>query len=154
MTADQIRTLIAALQAMLDEPAQKPIYPRLETIKGVQMMLSAPLNPLYRPSFYARLFGGQGQKFVADPSNAAEQENASLHLPLRSPAGFPLSYAIGWGDDGKRVVIGTPTVYNGDQAFNSDVEVMEAIRRDVKTPEQLAAEQAEWDKWALGMQGR
>ena len=122
----------------LATPAQ---YPRVEKIKGVSMMLYAPLNPLYIPSGYATIFGSQPGTQVYDPSNGAE-----VGMPLRSPAGFPLFYAIGLDDAGKKIVVGTPSVYYGDQGFNSDAEVMVFIQRTTVTPEQEAANKAEWER--------
>ena len=143
MTADQIRAAIAALQALLHEQGTDiAIYPKIEVFKGVRYTLLAPLNPLYEPGMYAQIFGSQGDTAVHDPSNGDE-----LGAPVRSPAGFPLFYAIGLNAEGQKIVIGTPSVTTEDHQFNSDTEALDYIKRRAKTPKQLAAEQRQWAEW-------
>jgi len=155
MDASQIRAAIAALQAMLNEvePAGA-VYPRLEVVDGVNMMLVAPLNPLFQPSMIAHIFGSQPGTQVGDPSNAADPQYASLHLAARSAAGFPLYYAIGGDNAGRLMVIGTPSVCTHDHSFNSDAEALAYIKRITLTPDQIAAEKAKWWAWGEGLKPR
>jgi len=87
----------------------------------------------------ALTFGGVGH-FVSDPSNGDR-----VGLPLRSPAGYPLYYAIGADSNGKPIAVGTPSVCYGDSQFNTDAEVAQYIAATNITPEQAAANAAQWE---------
>lgn len=106
---------------------------------GTRVLAKAPLSPLYRTSLLGTLMGKPipgGGGHAADPANGDE---VSPPLPLRSPAGFPIRYSIAGG-----AVVGTPTILWGDHSFNSDSEVLDFIRRTLRTPEQEAAAAAAW----------
>lgn len=110
-------------------------YPKIVAVHGVNMRLDAPVSADYRPSMTAWIFGHQANTFVGEPSNGAK-----VGMPLRSAAGYPLFYAI--GGDGK--VVGTPSVLQGDQQFNSDAEVTAFNATTTQTPEQAAQQSADW----------
>ena len=138
-----VQLLYQALAEATGQPVAPPaaspaVYPRLEVVHGVNMLLNAPLNPLYRPAMSAFIFGS-GNHQVSDPSNGDQ-----VGMPLRSPAGFPLVYAIGSDGSGKKIVVGTPSVYTEDHGFNSDAEVLQYIALTTKTAEQMEAERAQW----------
>lgn len=88
------------------EPAVE--YPRVVTVDGARFMVSAPLNPLWKPSQYGRMFGAR--MVLNEPSNAQPGQ------ALRSPAGYPLVYGIG-----------EPRILYGDSTFADDGKVAEYI---------------------------
>jgi hypothetical protein len=109
---------------------------------GTRVLAKAPLSTLYRTSQMGTIMGrpfAGGGGHAADPANGDE---ANPPLPLRSPAGFPVRYTLVNG-----VVVGTASVMWGDNAFNSDAEVLDYIRRTTLTPEQVAANKAKWDAY-------
>lgn len=125
----------ASVAAAVTLPASAPpgAMPQLVTIDGVQYRLDAPLNAAYRPSMTARIFG-KPPHFVGDPSNGKQGG-----LPTRSAAGYPLYYATAGGH-----VVGTPTVLQGDQSFNSDEEVAAYNAKTTANPAQQAQAAADW----------
>lgn len=109
-----------------------PAYPREETVNGIRYMLKAPLNANYAGGMAATIFSKGHVLF--DPSNAPEG------YPLRSPANYPLSYAI--GGDGKPV--GAARVLFNGNTFADDAAVALYIERTTRTPAQEAQIVADW----------
>jgi hypothetical protein len=145
--------MIAALEQMLAalkganpqaEPAA-PAYPREEVIDGARFKLKAPVNALWRPSQYARIFGRNAT--LGDPSNAPEG-----HV-LRSPAGFPLVYLL-VGPVGAEVPVGEPRVGYADNTFSSDDSVMDYIRRITPSQEDIDRANAQWAEYDESLRRR
>lgn len=94
-------------------------WPLAKTFGRATFNMTAPTNPLWKPSVNAEVFGSQGAH-LADPGAPSGS---------RSAAGFPTA--------GGRVLW-------GDQGFDNDEQVWIAIRSEL-TPAEI---QAQWDKWA------
>ena len=129
MTNDEYRQALLdmAHQLMLlatgEADAQPPIaYPREVTFDGARFMAALPINPNWKPSQYARIFGRN--MVLPDPSNAPKGQ------PMRSPAGYPLTYMIPERP---------PRVLYGDSTFADDGQV-ERFRAELAAS-QAAAEQ-------------
>lgn len=109
---DNVATALEGLANQSAQAATDPKFPRIVAIGASNIMLKAPIHAQWRPD---RLL------YQPDPSNG----DGTPTQPLRSPAGFPLSYTK--AADG--AVVGTPSVLYLGHAFNSDAEVLEFIRR-------------------------
>jgi hypothetical protein len=102
--------------------------PHIIMHKGVQIQARAPINPDWQPSSTDTIFGTP-PSFVADPSNAKGTQ------ACRSPAGFPLF----WSSDGVNAYIS-----QGEAAYPNDAAVLAAINKTTLTPDQIAANAAQW----------
>jgi len=89
-----------ALTPVAPEPVA--LYPRIEKIRGLNIKLNAPVNPLWEPSMEGFVFGNLPGTFVGDPSNAPPG------YPNRTPAGFPIAYGGVHWDTVKGEWAGTP----------------------------------------------
>lgn len=136
MTAEEYRQQLLdiahrlTLLATGESPALVPVplpdpYPRVVTVDGARFMLSAPVNPLWKPSQYGRMFGQR--TVLPEPSNAQPGQ------PLRSPAGYPLVYGVG-----------APRLLYGDSSFADDAKVAEYIAAVAAS--QAGAEQRDKDE--------
>lgn len=85
----------------------------------INVLAKAPLNTLWRPSMLGRIFGKPANSYSLDGSNG---DMATPPLPLRTPMGMPVTYAL---RDGKP--IGTQTVLWGGGSYNNDDEVAQAM---------------------------
>lgn len=111
-------------------PIAAPEWPRVIQAGGMNIMAYAPISPAWKSeNMMTMILGGAfgmgssvGVSVVADPSNGMQ---AKPTMPVRSPRGFPLSYAL--DRDGK--VIGSASVSYGEHSFNNDDEVLDYIKR-------------------------
>ena len=94
-------------------------WPLAKVFGRATFNMTAPTNPLWKPSVNAEVVGSQGAA-LADPGAPSGS---------RSPAGFPLA--------GGRVLY-------GDQGFDNDEQVWACIKSEL-SPAEI---QAQWDKWA------
>lgn len=107
-----------------------PDWPHIIQAGGMNILAYAPLNPAWKSeNMMTMILGGGygmgsagGVPYVADPSNGMKAKPVQ---PLRSPAGFPLTYTL--APDG--AVIGSASVSYGEHAFNNDAEVLDYIKR-------------------------
>lgn len=120
-----------------------PQWPQIITVDGVRIMAKAPINPAWKQSMTARMFGTQGNSYVWDPANGDE---ANPPMPLRSQAGFPIRYTIANGH-----VVGTGTILYGDNGFNSDAEIVDWLKRTAQSAEELAKIDADWNRVYQGI---
>ncbi len=94
-------------------------WPLAKTFGRATFNMTAPTNPLWKPSVEAEVFGSQGAH-LADPGAPSGS---------RSPAGFPTAGGrVQWGG----------------QTFDNDEQVWTAIRSEL-SPAEI---QAQWDIWA------
>ncbi|MHB8602178.1 MAG: hypothetical protein ACYC9R_06350 [Nitrosotalea sp.] len=89
--------------------------PNLQVVGGINIASTEPINPSWKPSVETAVFG-QGNHFVADPSNGGR---CNPPQPTRSPAGYPYFYAI----DGNGSAVGSPMVLYAGHSFVSDAAV-------------------------------
>lgn len=125
------------------EPAPAPKWPHMITIDGINIMADADINPAWKATIMSKIIAGAfsgkdggalADHYVFDPSNGKK-----IGQPVRSPAGFPLFYAIAGN-----VSVGTPSVLYGELSFNSDAEVAEYVARTTSGGDPVA-QQAAWD---------
>jgi len=95
-------------------------FPKIIEVGGVHILAKAPIDPRWKPSMTAYIFGHQAGTNVFDVANGDE---AIPYQPLRSPAGFPLVYSLTPDNQ----VVGTATILHGDSAFSSDAEVLQML---------------------------
>jgi hypothetical protein len=78
-------------------------FPKLKVFDGATLMLYSPINPAWKPSMAAQIFGAQGAH-VNDPS---------VPVGARSPMGFPMVRG---------------SVLYGDSAFANDADVQKYMQ--------------------------
>ena len=117
--------IVAGLAREVAAPPVEPVmpWPRVLTVAtpwgiSVRTNAQAPLHPAWYPGMMASIVGQGG--VLDDPSNGGK-----IGQPIRSAAGFPLSYAL----DGQGGYIDSPSVCVGDQTFNSDAAALEWLAR-------------------------
>ena len=133
MNLERIRQLAEEILAELNVggatiPVSQPVdeawrnetgWPLAKVFGRATFNMTAPTNPLWKPTVEAEIFGSQGAA-LADPG---------VPSGARSPAGFPTaSGRVQWGG----------------QTFDNDEQVFAVIATEL-TPEQ---QKAAWDNWA------
>lgn len=108
-----------------------PTAPTVQRIGGVAVASSIPINPAWAPSqedlIYGGAFGG-AERALTDPSNTPDPAK----WPARSPAGYPLFYALMPGPNGGTIPApGMPAcpLYRG-QTFPDDASIAKFIAEE------------------------
>lgn len=111
-------------------------YPKNVVFDGVTFHLYRPINPKWKPSQYAKMFGKH--QVLNDPS----LETTPDGFPSRSEAGYPLVY--NFVKDGKPYK--PAVILYGEQTFNTDEEVEAYIKATTKTPEEIEQARKQWEE--------
>ena len=95
------------------------IWPQVIEVDGVHLLASAPINPNWKIDDETRAYDSP-TSYLGEPSNGGKCKPPQ---PLRSPAGYPLFYALGAGN----APVGAPRVLYGDTSYPDDAAVAAAI---------------------------
>lgn len=140
----ELRELIATLKAVpVASVSGAPAgvadlpYPRVVEFEGVKFHLFRPINPKWKPSQYAKIFGKNGQVLM-DPS----LETTPDGYPSRSPAGYPLTYPF--VKDGKPYK--PAVILFGDNTFPDDAAVEAYIVATTPTAEDIERARKQWEE--------
>jgi hypothetical protein len=112
-------------------------YPRDVEFEGAKFHLFRPINPKWKPSQAAKMFGKH--HLLDDPSLATTPNG----YPSRSPAGYPLIYPfVKDGHPYKPAVI-----LFGENTFPDDAAVEEYIKATSVSAEEMERIRKQWEKY-------
>ena len=150
---DELQALIKELKELIAILKQKPTttsdtpsgttviddtpYPKDVVFDGVTFHLFRPINPKWKPSQYAKMYG-KYQK-LNDPS----LETTPDGYPSRSPAGYPLIYPF--VKDGKPYK--DAVILYGENTFPNDAAVEEYIKASTPTAEDIERARKQWEEY-------
>jgi hypothetical protein len=150
ITMDELQALIKELRELIATLKQQPtipvspvvppveeVYPRVVEFDGAKFNLYRPINPKWKPSQAAKMFGKY--HVLNDPS----LETTPNGYPSRSPMGYPLVYPF--VKDGKPYK--DAVILFGENTYPNDAAVEDYIKATSKTAEQLEAERKQWEEY-------
>lgn len=100
-------------------PGDNAAWPQVVEVDGVHMLADAPINPAFKLDATTKAYDN-AHSYLFDPSNGSK---CNPPQPTRSPAGFPLFYAIG----ANNAPVGEPRVLYNGQTFADDAAVASYI---------------------------
>jgi hypothetical protein len=142
----ELRELIATLKAtpiitsqpaVVSNPMDDTGYPKVVDFEGAKFNLFRPINPKWKPSQAAKMFGKHNT--LNDPS----LETTPDGYPSRSPAGYPLIYPF----VKDKVPYKPAVILFGEQTFTDDAAVEEYIKATSVSAEQMERTRKDWEEY-------